>query len=585
MSANPDVTAKQTARMPTRLRAVVFAFKAFVLRWRRRLRDSTDYSLHCHHPDDALVDAPILAESVTPLLRTLEDDFDLTLGKIHNLRIARKAFHGIVVPARSTLSFWRQLGRPSRLRGFTAGRELREGCVIPSTGGGLCQLSNALYDAALGAGFEIVERHRHSIALTGSAAATDRDATVFWNYVDLRLRSDAPFRIEVELDAQSLRVRIRGERAGADMKAANSPGAARTTQSAHQCSHCGVSECFRNYPPLKSRTHTAWLLDDLWPEFLQHVRATAEPGDWIGSSRKIPGDFGAGIALHAAGFHRWRAALQLRWQRLRRIPLAKTRIQNARALARSLARRLRSRDTHLVVAQSLLPYLHESGELAGRSYDVLMTSFPMAALQAQLDLARSRNPQSTTLGDFRAPQWLVDAEAKALAGALSWVSPHQGVLELAPGRAASLSWRTPAVATSMPRTATAPPRIFFPASALARKGAYELREAIQGLAVSLTVLKGPDDAADFWAGIDVQSVLSIGAGLDQADLVVLPAWIEHQPRALLQALLVGKPVVATPACGLARHGNWSEVAAGDVAGLRNAIRRYLDSHSIQRAGT
>ena len=79
------------------------------------------------------------------------------------------------------------------MRGFVKGRELREGCIIPNVGGGLCQVSNALYDAALQAGHEIVERHAHTQVIAGSLAEQGRDATVFWNYVDLRFRSERPF--------------------------------------------------------------------------------------------------------------------------------------------------------------------------------------------------------------------------------------------------------------------------------------------------------------------------------------------------------------------------------------------------------
>lgn len=116
---------------------------------------------------------------------------DWALGKIENLRVARRAFDGVSLQTGQVLSFWAQLGKPSRRRGFVIGRELREGCLIPSVGGGLCQLSNALYAAALEAGLEIVERHAHTRTIPGSQAARGRDATVFWNYVDLRLR--APF--------------------------------------------------------------------------------------------------------------------------------------------------------------------------------------------------------------------------------------------------------------------------------------------------------------------------------------------------------------------------------------------------------
>ena len=70
----------------------------------------------------------------------------------------------------------------------------------------------ALYEAALDAGLEIVERHAHSRIVPGSRAARERDATVFWNYVDLRFRSQHAFRIEARLRGGMLEVVIRGMR-------------------------------------------------------------------------------------------------------------------------------------------------------------------------------------------------------------------------------------------------------------------------------------------------------------------------------------------------------------------------------------
>ena len=96
----------------------------------------------------------------------------------------------------------------SRLKGYVDGRELREGCIIPNVGGGLCQISNALYDAALKANFEIIERHAHSQIIAGSLAEQGRDATVFWNYVDLRFRSANAFRIEAKLGKDHLSRKI-----------------------------------------------------------------------------------------------------------------------------------------------------------------------------------------------------------------------------------------------------------------------------------------------------------------------------------------------------------------------------------------
>ena len=120
--------------------------------------------------------------------RESASEFTLVAGKVQNLRIAARAFDGIVVPQDGVLSFWKQLGRPGRGRGFVEGREIREGCVVPTLAGGLCQLSNALVRCADAAGLEIVERWGHTARPLAEASAPGAlDATVFWNYLDLRI--------------------------------------------------------------------------------------------------------------------------------------------------------------------------------------------------------------------------------------------------------------------------------------------------------------------------------------------------------------------------------------------------------------
>ena len=83
--------------------------------------------------------------------------------------------------------------------------------MVAAVGGGLCQLSNALYDAALQADCVVLERHAHSQVVPGSAAAIGRDATVAWNYVDLRFASDVDLRLEAKVEVEHLVVRLFGD--------------------------------------------------------------------------------------------------------------------------------------------------------------------------------------------------------------------------------------------------------------------------------------------------------------------------------------------------------------------------------------
>jgi vancomycin resistance protein YoaR len=143
-------------------------------------------------------------------LYTLADprERELEMGKVQNLRIAAAAIDGIVVVPGETFSFWRAAGRATRARGYVAGRELRQGCMIPTVGGGLCQLTNALSRVAHQAGMEIVERHSHSVHPEGFFIDGATDATVFWNYVDFRFRSPRAVRIGATLGETMLAVRL-----------------------------------------------------------------------------------------------------------------------------------------------------------------------------------------------------------------------------------------------------------------------------------------------------------------------------------------------------------------------------------------
>jgi len=133
---------------------------------------------------------------------------ELELGKVQNLRIAAAAIDGLVLEPGEIFSFWRAAGRTSRAKGYVTGRELRLGCMIPSIGGGICQLTNALSRVAHRAGMEIVERHSHSVHPEGFFIDAATDATVFWNYIDFRFRAPCRLRIGAALTETTLIVRL-----------------------------------------------------------------------------------------------------------------------------------------------------------------------------------------------------------------------------------------------------------------------------------------------------------------------------------------------------------------------------------------
>ena len=571
---------------PTRLSGLLFRLKQTALQAERAWssRDDGAQRLAGAQPRRFPV---LLGESRSPLWSDERAaEIAHQRGKVQNLRRACRDLRLLHLPARATFSFWRQLGRASRRRGYVTGRMLQQGCLVPATGGGLCQLSNALYDAALQAGCEIVERHAHSRIVPGSAATQGRDATVAWNYIDLRFRSAQSLLIDARLERDELVVRFFGA-AGAIVRNIVVPQASRGRPIARSCATCNDTACHRHEVPLpiQSRGRSAYLLDENWPEFRTYVRRAHRREDVLG----IPLD-GARFGLaryrwETDGFSRVGSApfttamRALRSRHLQHQGPARLQAQlaGAESLARSLSPLLAAEVSDCCVAQSLLPFLWRDGHLAARGLRVLMTRLPMTELQARLDAAWARHPERSNLHDFRAPDWLVDAESEALAAADVIVTPHAAIAALFPGKALLLDWQLPPIP---PRTHQPQQRLVaFGGPTIARKGAHELREAARALDLEILLLGHELEGADFWRGVRTRTLASAAdpsAWLGEAAALVQPALIEDQPRRLLAALAVGMPVIATPACGIAPRPGLAIVPASDPGALIQSLRETLN---------
>jgi hypothetical protein len=582
--------------LPTRWSTAVFRAKAAFHQLRRGIRDLKTGPQSLPKSNDRGFSVTI-GLSVTPLWpdeRPEERTFQL--GKVQNLRRATAALDGVVVSVGAVFSFWKQIGRASRRRGFVTGRMLQQGCLVPAAGGGLCQLSNALYDAALQAECEIVERHAHSRAVAGSAAAGGRDATVAWNYVDLQFRARQAMRIEARVTRDELVIHFRARSSAASDTAAQPPLApgeqAHRAAVARSCATCGETGCFRHEHRDQHGSgdaadidRCAFLVDENWPEFQEYVEGARRPCDLLG----LPLD---GVTWRLARY-RWKregfaqvgsAPLQAlrRAIGVRRAPAQGAARRHAeqigaRRIAAWLSRLLTLDVTKVVVAQSLLPFLWREGHLGGREVEVLMTRLPMGELHARLDRALAAHPERSTLGDFRAFQELVDAETEALVHASRIVTPHTEIARLYADKAITLEWRRPAV-RPIGRPAPAPRRIAFPGPTVARKGAYELREAARALDLEVVLLGSELEGPGFWSGVKTRKFDLAGGGhrwLEEVAVVVQPAIAEDRPRHLLMALAAGVPVIATPACGLPAQAGLTLVPADDLRALTEALRSHL----------
>lgn len=125
-----------------------------------------------------------------------------TPNQAHNVALAARTIHGKWLAPGAVFSFNRAVGSWSSASGYRLAPVSYDGELVPSWGGGICQASTTLYNAALLAGMEILERHRHHWH-TGYVAP-GRDAAVAYSNIDLRFRNPHAWPVQI-------RAAVRGE--------------------------------------------------------------------------------------------------------------------------------------------------------------------------------------------------------------------------------------------------------------------------------------------------------------------------------------------------------------------------------------
>lgn len=164
--------------------------------------DPTPLSEPAPEPTAPPLEQPVeLARFGTPI-------HDWNENRINNIRLACRAVEGHIIESDQTFSFNETVGRRTPERGYLESiifvgeeRELE-------VGGGICQLSTTLYNAALLAGLEVTEHHVHSQPVT--YIEQGMDATVYYGSLDLRFYNNSghPLQLSTLMEEGVLTVSI-----------------------------------------------------------------------------------------------------------------------------------------------------------------------------------------------------------------------------------------------------------------------------------------------------------------------------------------------------------------------------------------
>ncbi len=129
-----------------------------------------------------------------------------------NIRVAVEKCREIILNAGDEFSFNHTVGEQTAETGFKKANAILDGKIIQAYGGGICQVSTTIFEAALYAGLYIPERWCHTYV--SSYADPGMDAAVAWDALDLRIVNDReyPVKLEVVYEAGRLTATFWGTR-------------------------------------------------------------------------------------------------------------------------------------------------------------------------------------------------------------------------------------------------------------------------------------------------------------------------------------------------------------------------------------
>lgn len=131
-----------------------------------------------------------------------------------NIRLAAQKINGTAVESGGLFSFNATVGERTEESGFKPAKIIEDGKFVLGYGGGVCQVSTTLYNAALLSGLEIAEYHPHSLQV--GYVAPSRDAMVSGSYFDLKFRNNrlTPVYVRVNCGLNSITCTVYGESDG-----------------------------------------------------------------------------------------------------------------------------------------------------------------------------------------------------------------------------------------------------------------------------------------------------------------------------------------------------------------------------------
>jgi vancomycin resistance protein YoaR len=108
--------------------------------------------------------------------------------RVNNIRLLSQALDGVIVAPGKVFSFNDATGPRTAEKGYQEAPTIVQGELVPSIGGGICQVATTLFNTIFLGGYPVTSRQNHSFYI--SHYPDGRDATVSWGGPDLKFKND-----------------------------------------------------------------------------------------------------------------------------------------------------------------------------------------------------------------------------------------------------------------------------------------------------------------------------------------------------------------------------------------------------------
>jgi vancomycin resistance protein YoaR len=109
-------------------------------------------------------------------------------GRVYNVSSVASTVDGMILKPGELFDYGQLIAKAERTHGFREAPVIVNGQLEPGVGGGICQVSSTVYNAALRVGLDIVERRNHSLPV--SYLPKGQDATFATGSINFRFKNN-----------------------------------------------------------------------------------------------------------------------------------------------------------------------------------------------------------------------------------------------------------------------------------------------------------------------------------------------------------------------------------------------------------